>query len=259
MNLGYSICTSLCEGHKLRKLKIGYSIRTPYKWFDGDKIVFYARENNGKFRFEDNGLIYSELEGMGVDMSNSHRMELLGDMLKFYDLRFDEKEYLFHSDWTDEQKAGDTAIQFSAFLNRLQDFLFLTRDRVENTFKADLLLALEEKFQSCATVEEKVAVASDMKDYVADIVVKFKEGSTAAIFPVTTEQKALEAILFSKELELNQHKNVVPFMVYQNQLTKKVRARTKVKAMNSQIYLADWEGGKAEVLKKVEKQLQQAV
>ena len=93
-------------------------------------------------------------------------------------------------------------------------------------FKEDLLPAVEERFAGEATVETNMSPVSALDYYVVDIVIRRKSGRTAAIFPATSEEKALGAVLFAKELELKNIDHVVPFLFLSKQaVVKSARIR----------------------------------
>lgn len=140
---------------------------------------------------------------------------------------------------------------YMAFLTRVQDLLFLNRERVASTFREDLISAVEEKFEGIGEVEVGEAPIDSLPRYTVDTVVKTRGGKTLAIFPATSELNAVEAILFSKELELERIDNVIPFLVFEDFDSSKVSQRTTARALNSNLQTTAWNGGPREVLDKL--------
>lgn len=238
---------------------MGLAIASPFDWFTGDKMIFYARKRGAQIRFEDSGATLFELEGAGVDFSSATRVEQLKEICAEHDVILDEDESLFYTDWTNADRAGLEAVNFMSFMVRVQDMLLTVRSRVASTFRDDLVAAIEERFEGEATIGYNEAPVSTLKDYVVDIVVKHHSGKTAAIFPATSEVKALEAVLFAKELELQHIENVVPFLVFEKaEGEKKIRSSTRSKALNSELKLASWDGGRDEVMRKLANQIAKA-
>lgn len=238
---------------------MGLAIASPFNWFTGDKMVFYARKRGAQIRFEDSGATLFELEGAGVDFSSSTRIEQLKEICQEHDVTLDEEEGLFYSEWSNADRAGLEAVNFMSFMVRVQDMLLTVRSRVASTFRDDLVAAIEERFESEATIEFGAAPVAALSDYVVDIVVKHRSGKTAAIFPATSEVKALEAVLFAKELELQRVTDVVPFLVFEKaEGEKKIRSSTRSKALNSELNLASWDGGRAEVIRKLANHIEEA-
>ena len=205
-----------------------------------------------KFRFEDSGLTVSDLESAGADITTGLRYDILQSLMNEHLVFFDEEDVLFHTEWVSEEQIGKSALSFLEFMIHVQDFIFTTRSRTARTFKDDLIAALIERFGEDQIILLEAPVAS-LSYYVVDIVVRHKSGRTAAIFPATSEAKALEAVLFSKEIELKNVENVIPFLIYEDVSAPRVSKPTQSKAMNSELQMADWGGGKLDVIDKVNK------
>ncbi len=253
MNIQEDICEALCGGFEVRPLKIGYAIRSPFTWFTGDALSIYARVDSGRVRIEDDAASYAELVGAGVDFSTDTRLGILSGLMDDYDVEFDDVAMRFQTRWVSGTEVGKASARFLAFMHRLQDLVFTTRDRVANTFRDDLVVALANRFGGEAEIGIDEPVANDLCDYVVDILVKHKNGRRIAIFAGISEQRALEAVLLSKELELKGDHNVVPFLIYQETNTKRVSKKTQSRAFNSELELAAWDGATVEVLDKVVK------
>ena len=259
MNLQHQICEALCDGFNIREVNMGLAIASPFDWFTGDKMIFYARRRGAQVRFEDSGTTLFELEGAGVDFSSPTRIEQLKEICQEHHVTLEDDEGLFYSNWIDETRAGLEAVNFMTFMVRVQDMLLTVRSRVASTFRDDLVAAIESRFEDEATIEFGNAPVASLSDYNVDIVVKHRSGKTAAIFPATSEVKALEAVLFAKELELQNVHNVVPFLVFEKaEGEKKIRSTTRSKALNSELNLASWDGGAAEVMRKLANHLAEA-
>lgn len=256
MNLHERLCDAFCKDFLIREVPIGFSVKTPFRWHSGDFLAFYARKSSEGLRFEDDGLTISELEGAGVDITSGTRFDMLQAMLRSTKVKYDPDEFLFYTDYVPEERAGALAISFLEFMLRVQDFLFTSRTRTANTFRDDLIAALVDRF-GAENVHLNEAPVSSLSYYVVDIVVHCAGGKLAAIFPGTTEAKALEAVLFSKEIELKSVSNVVPFLIYEDSESQKVSRPTKSKALNSELQMGDWGGGQLDVIDKVEKHIKQ--
>lgn len=252
MNLKEQICDALCEGFRVREVNVGLAIASPFNWFTGDKLIFYARKRGAQIRFEDSGSTLFELEGAGVDFSRATRVEQLKELCEEHQVELDEEEGLLFTHWTNADRAGLEAVNFLSFMVRIQDMLLTVRSRVASTFRDDLVAAIQDRFENEATIEFGQAPVPTLSDYVVDILVKHRSGKTAAIFPATSEVRALEAVLFAKELELQKVTNVVPFLVFErSEGDKKIRSSTRSKALNSELRLASWDGGRDEVIRKL--------
>lgn len=255
MTLKEQICKAFCDGIAIRDVPMGLAIVSSTMWLNGDRLTFYARRKGDLVRFEDSGSSLFDLETSGVDLSTPARMEIVEALRGEYGVNFDGDDFLFFSDWVKSDQAGFEAIKFLSFLTRLQDLTFTTKERAARTFRDDLLSALEREFAQDATITTGEAPIPSLAYYTVDIVVKHRDGRMAAIFPGIGEQKALEAILFSKEIELKKIQNVVPFLVIEG-TGSKITKQTTAKAMNSELSLAAWDGGEREVMDKIRKNLE---
>ncbi|WP_088346643.1 MULTISPECIES: DUF1828 domain-containing protein [Rhodomicrobium] len=251
MTLKEQICHALCEGFSVRVVPLGYAVKSPFRWVSGDNLVFYVRSEGGRVRLEDDGATIAELEGIGVDFSSDTRLEQLDSLLKQHNILFNQNSILFHTEWCEESEVAKLVPQFLSFLNRIQDLQMLNRDTVRNTFKDDVFLALRDRLGDDAQVEKNEVPVGALRDYKADVVVRHKSGRVAAIFAVSNEQKALEAILFSKELELNKVENVIPFLIYEDTNPVRINKRTQSRALNSDLELAVWDEGRSGAIDKV--------
>jgi len=249
VTIAKQICDALCGGFSVREVPIGFAIASPFDWFTGDKMVFYARTKGALIRFEDSGATVFELEGAGLDLSSGTRHEQLVELCQEAGVKFDEEECQFFTEYVKAEEVGLSAIRFMSFMVRVQDMLLTIKSRVASTFKDDLIAAVQDRFGAEVTLNE--APVSELSYYVVDIVVKHSSGKLAAIFPATSEEKALSATLFAKELELKHIGNVVPFLVYEHAGTSRISRDTQAKAMNSELELATWDGGHAEVVEKI--------
>lgn len=252
MRLKEQICEALCAGFAIRDVNIGFAIASPFNWFTGDKLIFYARKRGAQLRFEDSGATLFELEGAGVDFSSATRIEQLKELCEEHRVTLDEEEGVMFSEWVNADRSGLEAVNFLSFMVRIQDMLLTVRSRVASTFRDDLVTAIQDRFADEASIEFGQAPIPTLSDYVVDIVVKHRSGKTAAIFPATSEVRALEAVLFAKELELQKTRNIVPFLIFERaEGEKRIRSSTRSKALNSELRLASWDGGRDEVIRKL--------
>lgn len=255
MNFEKEICQAVCEGFRTRPVPIGYAISTPVSWFNGDNISFYARFDKDKARLEDSGDLLFDLEGQGFDAHSQSRRNLLSDLLDAHHVTFHEDDAIFSTDWVPKADVVKLVPHFLAFLTRIQDLLFLSRDRVKSTFKEDITSALKQRFGNNAQIDRDEAPVPELSQYIADIVIRHQNGNIGAVFPATSDIAVLQAVLLSKELELHHIENVTPFIVYEKPDTTRVSARNRAIAMNSELKLVSWQGTQLDALSKIERQL----
>lgn len=252
MNLRQEICSAFCDDLIVREVPIGYAISTPVTWFSGDTISFFARIEGERARLEDNGALFFDLEGQGVDFSSGNRMEILSGLLWDHGVVQDQEDGVFCTEWVPKGEIAGLALTFLTFLARVQDLLFLNREIIKSTFREDLIGALEDTFSE-ASVSLSEALIKSLPHYTVDIVVKSSSGRTAAIFPATNDVNVLRAVLFSMELKKHDVSNVIPFLIYENLDKGAITQQSREIAINSDLTPAVWSGGREEVVQKVQR------
>lgn len=251
MNLERAICSAFCEGFHVREVPIGYSIRTPLDWLSQEPLVFFAEVSGGAIRFTDSGDTLLQLEDEAGDLRSESRIRAISELAASHKVQFDEEGASFYSDWIAEDKAGPGAITFLSFMNRLQDLALLSRERVAGTFREDLIDALRSEFGDRLEVSERESLTDDHPDYIADAVISGGQRS-AAIYAATSDLKVLEALLAAEEIRKTPGANVIPFAVFEDMLNSKIGMKTRRRALNSNVlHIADWRGGRDEVIEKI--------
>lgn len=126
---------------------MGHAIRTPFRWVHGEPLVFFAEMADGQVRMRDSGDTLAILEDVAGDLSSETKLDAMRSLAAEHGVVFDEAGSLFCSEWTPEERLGDNAVRFMSFLNRLQDMSLLSREKVQNAFRDDLIDALKERIK----------------------------------------------------------------------------------------------------------------
>lgn len=146
MTLHKQICSVFCDGLSIREVPLGYAIRTPFSWINGEPLVIYGEKSDSLVRIRDGGDTLTLVEDIAGDLTTETKLNAIRDLAKQHGVFFDEENSLFLSDWTDAESVGEAAIKFMSFLNRMQDLAFLSRERVANAFREQLFEAIRERF-----------------------------------------------------------------------------------------------------------------
>lgn len=202
-------------------------------------------------RLEDSGLLIADLQGSGLDLSSENRRTILTALLSEHGVIFTDEESLFATDWMPVNRIPSAVPDFLSFLLRVQDLLFLNRDRVRSTFKEDLASAIERRFEGEAQIILGEAPIPEMPQYLVDILVAHKNGNRAAIFAGASDVAVLQAVLFQKELQIKGIDGYSAFLIFEDMSSAKVSQRNRSIAINSDLEVADWGGGHTEVIEKV--------
>lgn len=253
MNLLKDICGTFCDGLAMREVPMGYAIRTPFRSSDGDAIALYVRRSKdlpGMLRLEDDGSTVAELQVEGFGLDNEQRLAEFQTLLAEYGALFDESEHLIHTEYMEEAKAPAYFLKFMALLVRIADLKLLSRERVRDTFKADVQAFVEETFAGFGSVVRDEAPLDSLKDYVPDVVVRTPL-ATLAVYAGTSEVKALEAFVLWQELLRQGITHVAPFIIFETAKPPQIKARTLSRIMNSDVALASMEGSRWDVAQKL--------
>ena len=253
MNVLKDICGTFCDGLGLREVPIGYAIQTPLRSPDGDAIAMYVRRSKdmpGLVRLEDDGGTIAALQEEGFGLDSEQRHEEFQAMLTEHGALFDEAEYVIHTEYMSEERVAAAFLKFMSLLLRVSDLRLLSRERVRDTFKADVQAFVEETFNSLAKVERDVPPGSALSDYVPDVVVR-GPSATLAIYAGTSEVKALEAFVLWQELLRQGVTDIQPMVVFETAKPGQVKARTMSRLMNSDVALASMEGSRWDVSQKL--------
>lgn len=199
-----ALCRAFCDSLMVSEVPVGLAVATPFKR-GADTLAFFVAFKPGRrdiARLEDDGLTVAFLQDVGVDPFDGHRGVALGELMEEFGVDFDERECVFHTPFAPTDEAPRMAMNFIGFLLRVQDFALFTREHVEVTFKADVFAAVSEHYEGRAAVVADEPAARDLKNYVADIVVRPENYPPLALYVGGSETKALEAIVFRQAIAL---------------------------------------------------------
>lgn len=257
MNLQEVICRSFCDGFRVQSIPKGFSIVSPFSWLEDDPLVFYAAKKDGKLRLEDSGASLMYLEDVAGDLSTDTRMETIRELAKQHGVTFDEETVTFSTQWFDEAEVGRGVIDFLSFMNRLQDLQFLSRERAENAFKEDLIASIQDYFGEGYSVQERQEISPDKGGYIADVLVKSDNGKAVAVYAATAEVKVLEALLAAELVKRESLNALTPILVFEDYINSMISKKNRKRSMNNEVLkLADWSGGKDEIIEKIESSFQ---
>jgi len=252
------ICRAFCRPIALHSVPIGYALRTPFRGVDGDPITVYLRRDEAsledQFRLEDDGQTIGFLETSGVDLDTDSRFSALAGMLREHEAYYDQQDVLIHTQYFHADKVPDACVRFTALLIRLNDLLLLSPGRITRTFRDDLIAIVKQQFGESA-IQFNVPLNNAMKDYVVDVIVRSDDGRALAIYAATSETKALEALLFSRECRDQKISSVRSMLILENAKPRDIRTRTLSRVMNSDILLASMDGEEIAIKRKMQESL----
>lgn len=196
------LCDAFCSSLDVRNVPAGYAVRTPYKNSDGDALLLYfVRDERGRWRIEDDGTQVPLLEASGVDVGRRARGEAFNTLLDEYDAQFDNHARTIYTPPLQESDLGAAAVRFVGLLLRLQDLALLAPQIVRSTFREDAVAALHSAFDHLASVEEAAPLSPELVGQEADVVVRARGVPPMGIFFGTSEENALHALVAKMEAE----------------------------------------------------------
>jgi hypothetical protein len=249
------LCRAFCGSLTVRDVPVGLAVGTGFRQANGDAIGFYVVYEIGdktRARIEDDGQTLAALTVAGVDVSSGPRAAIFSDMLADADARIDTDECVIHTDYMSVSDLPKAALAFVALLVRVQDLSALSKERVEETFKDDVLAAARERFAGRAEILVDAPPASDMAQFPADFIVRPASGAPLAVFVGTSEAKALEAYILWMQVQLAGSEVSKVMLVLDTAKPQRIKERTLARVMNS-FSLAVFPGQEAETLDAMER------
>lgn len=191
-----SICQEFCDGLRVREIKDGYAISTPYQNFLGDELAFYALRDAtaGGFRIFDDGTTVAHLEAQGATLDNQTRNAALWEILNGHNAGYDDNRGELFMFVPSEDGLPRAALDFMAVLLRVNDLLFMIQERAENTFREDVRNQVITALAGRARIAEGEAVTEYLQEIIPDMVIRAEDRDPVALFIATSPTKLHEAI-----------------------------------------------------------------
>jgi len=249
------LCRAFCNEISVREVPAGLSIRTPFQRSDGDAISFYVMKADtvpGIARLEDDGETIPYLEACGVDFETSTRQKAFQHLLNEYGAEHDATENVIRTPNMREADLPRAALRFSALLLRLYDFLLLTQEHVESTFKEDAKKRIKETLGPRATVKEDVPVSPTLSEIIPDMVITAEGRDPVAVFLAQSAVRIQDAIILQLDAlyVVKQPVSVVALVETQTTLSRDMQRR----AGNRLAAVTTWEGDQSAALQRIERE-----
>jgi hypothetical protein len=230
------LCKAFCGSLTVRDVPVGLAVGTGFRQANGDAIGFYVVfdvGNRQRARIEDDGQTVAALTMAGVDVSAGPRAAVFSEMLSEARALWDAEESVIRTDYMPIERLPQAALAFVALLVRVQDLSMLSRERVEETFKDDVLAAARERFSGRAEIRVDVPPAANLAHFPADFVVIPPTGVPLAVFVGTSEPKALEAYILWMQVQLLGVEVSKVMLVLDTAKPQRIKERTLARVMTS--------------------------
>lgn len=222
------ICSAFCSDLAVREIESGFAISTPYEDVYGDPIGFYAiAEKSGDYTLIDNGSTVAFIESAGATLDSGTRLDVFNSLLTEYGAIYNDDRGELSILSVTATELPRASLRFMALLLRLKDLLLLTRERVESTFREDVITALRERLKDSAEIREDEPVSDRLLDVVPDLVLRAPNRDPVALFIATSDQKVNEAIYLQMVAvhEAKMPLSVVAMLEHENSVKGPIRQR----------------------------------
>ena len=249
------ICRAFCNEISVTEVPAGLAISTPFRRSDGDAVAFYVVRNSTApvAHLEDDGQTIPYLEACGVAFETQTRKKAFDELLKEYGAEHDEDENIIRTPSMKNDDIPRASISFVALMLRLFDFLLLTQEHVESTFKEDAVKGIKSAVGSRATVKESVPVDDKLAEVVPDLVLSAPSRTPVAVFLSQSATRVHEAIFLQMAAlyEAKEPLSVVALLETEGTINREMhrRARNRLAAVTS------WEGDQSAAIQRIEREV----
>jgi|ERR1051325_213258 hypothetical protein len=250
------LCSAFCGEIEVREVPAGLVVKTPFRRADGDAVSFYVVTDPRSpllKRIEDDGETIPLLEAAGVDLETQTRAKAFRALLDEYGADYDESEALIYMEALKDSEVPRAAIGFSALLLRLADFLLLTQEHVESTFKEDAAKRIKEKLGDRAIIKESEPVSPHLAEVTPDMVLQSTSRAPVAVFLIQSATRAHEAIFLQMAAlyEAQEEIAVIGLLESEDTLTRDMhrRARNRLTAVTT------WDGDDIAAVQRIEREV----
>ena len=250
------LCRAFCNEISVKEVPAGLAVSTPFRRSDGDAIGFYVMRNEtapGIARLEDDGETMPYLEACGVDFETQTRKKALENLLAEYGAEYDEGENIIHTPNMKEDDLPRAALSFVALLLRLFDFLLLTQEHVESTFKEDAAKKIKFVVGSSAIIKENEPVDTKLAEVTPDMVIHANGRDPVAVFFIQSATRVYEAIFLQMAAlyEAKEALSVVALLETEGIINRDLHRR----ARNRLGLVATWEGDQDAAVQRIEREV----
>jgi hypothetical protein len=245
-------CKAFCADMAVTPVPIGYAIKTPFRWSDGDPVAVYIRRSsNGMMRLEDDGMTIQYLQEEGVDFRQETKLEALSEIISSADLTYSAEDSLIFSEYVQEDKIGFHFLRFLSAINRIQDLKLLIRGRIVRYFQDEVRAFLDESLAHPIAIKENEAPSTELRDYIADFVLTGPNGDKLAVFAANTDVKALESLVLWQEVRQRRESKIKCVTIFETAHPQSVKRRTYSRVLNSQIIVGTLDGPRGDLAQKI--------
>lgn len=238
------ICRAFCNEISVKEVPAGLAVSTAFRRRDGDAVAFYVIRNAaapGLAHLEDDGETIPYLEACGVDFETQTRRQAFDELLEEYRAEFNEDESVIRTPQMQDDELPRAALRFVALLLRLSDFLLLTQEHVESTFREDAARHVKAVIGERAAITEGTPVSQDLREVTPDMVLRATDRPTVAVFFAQSAQRVNDAIFLQMAAlhEAKQPIAVIALLEKDSSINRDLRQRAANRLASVPVYDGD--------------------
>jgi hypothetical protein len=250
------LCRAFCNEISVKEVPVGLAVSTSFRRSDGDAVGFYVVRSSaypGLARLEDDGETVPYLEAAGVDFETQTRQKAFTSLLEEYGAEYDETESVIHTPALKQEDLPRAALGFVALLLRLSDFLLLTQEHIESTFKEDAARRIKETVGPRAKITEEEAVSGRLAEIQPDMVLRADNRDPVAVFFAQSPPRVYDAIILQMAAlyESREPLSVIALIETENTISGKLLKR----ASNRLSAVTFWQGDEISAIQRIEREV----
>jgi Domain of unknown function DUF1828 len=190
------LCEGFCSGVKVSQSGKLFNVSVPFEIGAGEPVNFYVvPEKNNCFRIEDDGSLIPFLLATGVNLlDEGTRRDEFQRILSASGVTYNDVSGELVSKSVSSEEIAGIIFGFINVILKIDALKTPLRpENVANMFKQDAQNKISESFDKTIITYEE-ALSKNLADFLPDIIIRSKSGRSAAIYLLTNNQRAWEAI-----------------------------------------------------------------
>lgn len=190
-----TLAAALCQQYQVQPTSGGvFSVVTPLRYDDGDHVVVFVREENSRYKADDNGEAAFRLMQEGVDFDSARLRQWLNSLPEIHGVAWDDDEENLASFAESPARLPEVVMRVAECSIQMQALAALRVDRVSGPdFKEQIVSVLREVSAETG-IEAKYDVPVDQdQQLITDVY--FLTETPLAVVAASTTNRLLEAQL----------------------------------------------------------------
>ena len=238
------LCKAFCDNITVTEVPVGLAVSTAFRRSDGDAITFYVVHDAAKpgiAHIEDDGETVPYLEACGVDFSTQTRQKAFRELLTEHGADYDDEEAIVRTPQLPRNELPAAALRFTALLLRLSDFLLLTQEHVESSFREDARQRIKAAIGDRAVIRDDEPVSDRLREVVPDMVLAAEKRPLVAVFLAQSAQRVNDAVFLQMvaSYEAKQPLSVIALIDREPSISRELRQRAANRLSAVPIFIGD--------------------